>query len=714
MVKKVFKLSATLFGHEQDVKSVAVMSNDEVATCSRDGSVRLWKKGSNDMWQDTILYKVDEFINSLCYDKLSGLLYCGGKDTLINSISPLLGELGQEPEFVLVGHKSNVCALNSSQGYILSSSWDATAKVWFQGALKHELVGHKASVWDVKMLPEVGFYLTASADGTVKLWEGEKVLKTFSNLHTDVVRHLDISPDGDQFASCSNDGTIKINDMDGNTLRTLKGHESFVYCVKYTPCGGLVSCGEDRSVRVWGPDGAVKQVIRVPAVSVWDLDVLPNGDILVGCSDSLARIFTCHEGRVAPQQELDTFAKEVERTAISSQTMGFDESKLSPSEALLNPGKEGQVIVVKSPNGVNEAHQYTQGAWTKVGDVVSSAGNDKKKEFEGKMYDYVFDVDVTEGAPPLKLPFNANGNAYQAADDFLARYELPASYREEVVRFLITNTTGVSLEQDQSSTSNGQSNSIPQSKPMSVLPVREYLDIRSFSPDAIFNGVVKLNAQERSFDDEDLAAIGAALHDVEDNYELLFAQASIIRSSWSNKIPAYDIMRLIVEYLPHADAMSEFIEEGLGSAMPQLEMLTVRTLANCFKNKKWGTELMSKNAVYDSVFQTIEPNRPQASKTVNLAVSIATLIFNYSVMIIKSGNLDLLPTVADALNNKFGPSQMIQDSEEAAYRMLVAYGNLATVEPTLLQFAKSIAWIKPVKEKYGHLSRFSHVFADLL
>ena len=91
MSQSFYKLSATLSGHEQDVKSVAVLNNDTVATCSRDGSVRLWKKGHNNLWQDAVVYQSDEFVNSLCYDNTSGLLFCGGQNCLINSVSPLLG-----------------------------------------------------------------------------------------------------------------------------------------------------------------------------------------------------------------------------------------------------------------------------------------------------------------------------------------------------------------------------------------------------------------------------------------------------------------------------------------------------------------------------------------------------------------------------------------------------------------------------------------------
>jgi phospholipase A-2-activating protein len=41
--------------------------------------------------------------------------------------------------------------------------------------------------------------------------------------------------------------------------------------------------------------------------------------------------------------------------------------------------------------------------------VVDAAGSGHKRLHEGKEYDYVFDVDIKDGAPSLKLPYNVNG-----------------------------------------------------------------------------------------------------------------------------------------------------------------------------------------------------------------------------------------------------------------------------------------------------------------
>lgn len=47
--------------------------------------------------------------------------------------------------------------------------------------------------------------------------------------------------------------------------------------------------------------------------------------------------------------------------------------------------------------------------WQKIGDVVDAVGSGRKQLYQGKEYDYVFDVDIKDGVPPLKLPYNVSG-----------------------------------------------------------------------------------------------------------------------------------------------------------------------------------------------------------------------------------------------------------------------------------------------------------------
>jgi len=99
-------------------------------------------------------------------------------------------------------------------------------------------------------------------------------------------------------------------------------------------------------------------------------------------------------------------------------------------------------------NGASvEAHQWSAAteSWTKIGDVVNAVSQSQKQTYEGIEYDYVFDVDVQEGAPPLKLPYNVSENPYAAAQRFLEKNGLEMGYIDQVVKFIEQNTGGVQL-----------------------------------------------------------------------------------------------------------------------------------------------------------------------------------------------------------------------------------------------------------------------------
>ena len=85
-----------------------------------------------------------------------------------------------EPNFSLLGHTDNVCALHTAEdGTIISGSWDKcvnlsvssfcttlivrlvqrTAKVWKDFQLLYDLVGHQQSVWTVLAI-DGGQFLT--------------------------------------------------------------------------------------------------------------------------------------------------------------------------------------------------------------------------------------------------------------------------------------------------------------------------------------------------------------------------------------------------------------------------------------------------------------------------------------------------------------------------------------------------------------------------
>lgn len=154
-----YRLSATLRGHEDDVRSVAFPSPRTVVSASRDFTVRLWTLQSSapPVFDDAIKTHGKEFVNSLAVVPASsafpdGLLVSSGKDQIIDVRQPAKS-LGEDADALLIGHGSNVCALDASQDgtFIVSGSWDASARVWPVGKWGQSTVldGHTASVWAV-------------------------------------------------------------------------------------------------------------------------------------------------------------------------------------------------------------------------------------------------------------------------------------------------------------------------------------------------------------------------------------------------------------------------------------------------------------------------------------------------------------------------------------------------------------------------------------
>lgn len=445
-----YKLSATLKAHTSDVRASCSPTNELILSASRDSTAICWQRSSAGphFTPDNVLRAGSRYLNAVTYipptlDAPKGYAVTGGQDTIINIFS--LEHPKDDPDFSLLGHTENICALHATpSGTIISGSWDKTAKVWRNFALLYDLKGHQQSVWAVLALDEDRF-LTGSADKSIRLWQQHKMLQTYIG-HQDAVRGLALVPDIG-FASCSNDSEIRVWTLGGDLVYTLSGHTSFVYSLSVLSSGDIISAGEDRTVRVW-KDGECSQIITHPAISVWTVSSMPNGDIVSGCSDGIVRVFSASEDRWMSQGDLKEYDLLVASQALPSQQVGdVKKNDLPGVETLLSPGKKSGEVKMLNNQGIVEAHQWdaATSTWHKIGDVVDAVGQSRKQLYQGKEYDYVFDVDIQDGVPPLKLPYNATENPFAAAQRFLESNDLPLTYIDEVVRFIEKNTAPVDI-----------------------------------------------------------------------------------------------------------------------------------------------------------------------------------------------------------------------------------------------------------------------------
>ena len=65
-------------------------------------------------------------------------------------------------------------------------------------------------------------------------------------------------------------------------------------------------------------DGECVQTIVHPAISVWSVSSMPNGDVVSGSSDGIVRVFSASEDRWATVEELKQYDEQVASQALPS------------------------------------------------------------------------------------------------------------------------------------------------------------------------------------------------------------------------------------------------------------------------------------------------------------------------------------------------------------------------------------------------------------
>jgi KaiC/GvpD/RAD55 family RecA-like ATPase len=114
------------------------------------------------------------------------------------------------------------------------------------------LNGHTGQVYKAVFAPDGGRILTASDDGTARLWDRDgKPLATLKG-HNNVVHSAVFAPDGSRILTASEDKTARLWDRDGKPLATLQGHYGPLTSAVFAPDGGrILTASADHTARLW-------------------------------------------------------------------------------------------------------------------------------------------------------------------------------------------------------------------------------------------------------------------------------------------------------------------------------------------------------------------------------------------------------------------------------------------------------------------------------
>ena len=643
----------------------------------------------------------------------------GGKDQIIDVRQPSKA-LDDNADALLLGHASNVCALDvSTDGrFIVSGSWDTDARVWQVGKWEESIVlqGHEASVWAV-LAYDSSTIITGCADKQIRIFRPDgsfvRTIKT-----ADVVRALcrlpADHPSGAQFASAGNDAVIRLWTLAGRQLHELHGHENFIYSLAALPNGQLVSSSEDRTVRIWHNQRCI-QTITHPAISVWTVAVCSeNGDIATGASDRIVRIFTRAKERYADEAATAQFNDDVKSSSIPQQAVGeINKEKLPGPEFLTQKSgtKEGQVQMINESNGSISAYQWStsSNSWVNVGTVVDNAGSSGRKiSHNGKEYDYVFDVDIEEGKPPLKLPYNLSQNSFEVARKFCEDNKLPITYVDQVANFIVQNTQGATLGQNTSQPSEhgpsatwGNATPAPPAPKPKLLPQKDYLDILTANHKVIFKKLQEFNQQlvddgqkDLSLNPSDIELLESTISSIEKGGAINPSGIDLIVKSatvWpqEKRLPALDLLRLLfadgpsILYLARNSILQVLADSGVfeNTAVINNTMMAIRALSNIFKTSQ-GRDVAADN--FDTIHKFAAPFITSNNR--NLIIAITTLYINYSVLLSSDLNADQALTLLDDLSKLLNHAT----DSEAVYRALVAAGTLLHLGDAFCEASRDI------------------------
>ncbi|KAI5644066.1 PUL domain-containing protein [Phthorimaea operculella] len=733
-----YKLSAVLTGHSLDVRCVAKSKEYCILSASRDRTAKLWHPEGVREYVNVVTYKGHKnFVSCVCWLPPceafpEGLVITGSNDNTI------LGYNLQDAtvQITLEGHENAVCWVvpGRDSGCLLSSSWDSSAKVWnvnMPQATPVTLKGHQAAVWCIVELGN-GTYATASADKTIKLWKKDGTVISTLTGHTDCVRGLAVA-NAETFLSCSNDASIRHWTNKGECLNTYYGHSNYIYSICMNPAlkEGFATCGEDGSVRMWSGGDCIMQ-IRLPVHSVWSVCCLDNGDIVTGSSDGLVRVFTCDPGRFADETTLKVFEEDVEKMiAASTQEIGgFKLSELPGPEALLEPGKsDGATKLVRRGTNVKcYSWSMAENTWNEIGDVMgANPPSEGKTMHQGKEYDFVFSVDIKDGAPPIKLPYNKNEDPWVAAQAFIHKNELPQVYLDQVANFIITNAKLDALPASSNGYADpftGESRYVPGSteRPAGVPPpstadpftgAGAYTTASAGSVHSTEGALIPHDAYIR-FDQANLKAIHDKLREfnnkvgdgvspfTEEQLENIVKLGEVNNRynpetitllkqmlQWPKEIlfPVLDVTRLAIR---NKDINAQMFDTSYGpnfvtylltllapDNLPANQMLAMRVLVNAFCDLPGEMLVLAarESVVHSLICLTQLSNNAQ--------IAAASLLLNLSVALAQQTDSVEL---ADALVTLLGRTT----DNEAYFRGLVALGTLLAESPNKLQIQTKV------------------------
>jgi WD40 repeat protein len=273
---------AELSGHTGPVRACAFSPDAQsIVSASDDYSLKVWNVGAATELATLVGHSF--WVGGCAFSPDGSRVLSAGDETL-RFWDPVTGV---EQETFEVGPVSG-CAFDPDGSRIAStgSQSDQTVRLWdaVTGSPLAVLVGHTNYVNACRFSPDGALVASASADGTVKVWDAAPVEMQVRQGHTGEVRACAFSPDGSRVVSAGQDGTLRFwNGETGAEEQAFASHDHGVLACAVDAQGSrIASVGLDGTLRLWHRDGGLQATIAVDAVSACAFS--PDGSLVLSAS----------------------------------------------------------------------------------------------------------------------------------------------------------------------------------------------------------------------------------------------------------------------------------------------------------------------------------------------------------------------------------------------------------------------------------------------
>lgn len=246
------RLLHILRGHTAAVMNADFSPDDELLiSASRDYTARLWSVASGELLQ---------VLSGHADDLNHAIFHPDGKHIVTDAEdgTARLWRISAQAPLEVFTHEQNSrlkgAVISPDGHYLLTYATDQTAHLWnFQGKLLHTFYGHQHSITDATFSHDSRFAITASRDGTVRLWDTQDGAQVGALAgHEGEVHGLALSPNGDIIATASADHSVRLwHGQAVNHLAVLPGHQDELKQLQFSQDERRILTLSDQLAQIW-------------------------------------------------------------------------------------------------------------------------------------------------------------------------------------------------------------------------------------------------------------------------------------------------------------------------------------------------------------------------------------------------------------------------------------------------------------------------------